>query len=161
MVWTQRVKMLYNSHKTVCDWMNVFFSGTDNQLTRVILNTTTTTTFVALNHTCNRLRLSAIMSGTTEVSHHQKKHSPTHTYRGHQSSLTHFLHLPWCMASSLFYLRACQSFFHNLQVFFALPVGLAPSTSNSIHFFTQSFFFLQHIPIPSQRVLLYYQDYVI
>ena len=29
-------------------------------------------------------------------------------------------------------------FFHNLQVFFGLPVGLAPSTSYSIHFLTQS-----------------------
>ena len=27
-------------------------------------------------------------------------------------------------------------FFHNLQVFFDLPLGLAPSTSYSIHFFT-------------------------
>jgi len=29
-------------------------------------------------------------------------------------------------------------FFHKLQVFFGLPLGLAPSTSYSIHFFTQS-----------------------
>jgi len=29
-------------------------------------------------------------------------------------------------------------FFHNLQVFFGLPLGLAPSTSYSIHFFTLS-----------------------
>jgi len=29
-------------------------------------------------------------------------------------------------------------FFHNLEVFFGQPVGLAPSTSYSIHFFTQS-----------------------
>jgi len=29
-------------------------------------------------------------------------------------------------------------FFHNLQVFFGLPLDLAPSTSYSIHFFTQS-----------------------
>jgi len=29
-------------------------------------------------------------------------------------------------------------FFHNLQVFFGLPLGLAPSTSYSIHFFIQS-----------------------
>jgi len=31
-------------------------------------------------------------------------------------------------------------FFHNLQVFFGLPLGLAPSTSYSIHFFTQSLY---------------------
>jgi len=29
-------------------------------------------------------------------------------------------------------------FFHNLQVYFGLPLGLTPSTSYSIHFFTQS-----------------------
>jgi len=45
----------------------------------------------------------------------------------------------YSMASSLFNLRAWQSFSTNsLQVFFGLPLGLAPSTSYSIHFFTQS-----------------------
>ena len=29
-----------------------------------------------------------ILSGTTRVSRYQKKHSPTHTYHGHQSSLS-------------------------------------------------------------------------
>jgi len=43
------------------------------------------------------------------------------------------------MASSLFNLRAWQSFSTiSLQVFFGIPLGLAPSTSYSIHFFTQS-----------------------
>ena len=45
----------------------------------------------------------------------QKKHSPTHTHRGHQSSLICFIHLRGSMASSLFNLRAWQSFFHNLS----------------------------------------------
>ena len=73
------------------------------------------------------------------VSRCQKKHSPTHTYRGHQSSLICFLHLLWSMASSLFNLRAWQFFSTiSLQVFFGLPLHLAPSTSYSIHFFTQS-----------------------
>jgi len=50
-----------------------------------------------------------------------------------------FLHLLWSMASSLFNPRALQSFsIISLQVFFGLPLGLAPSTSYSIHFFTQS-----------------------
>jgi len=31
--------------------------------------------------------------GTTQVSQYQKRHSPTHTYCGHQSSLICFLHL--------------------------------------------------------------------
>ena len=34
-----------------------------------------------------------ILSGTTRVSQYQKKHSPTHTYYGHQSSLICFIHL--------------------------------------------------------------------
>jgi len=59
-------------------------------------------------------------------------------------------------ASSIYHkLRAWQSFhttsFHAL---FGLPLGLEPSTSYSIHFFTQSVFFSQHMPIPSQPVLL-------
>jgi len=44
------------------------------------------------------------------------------------------------MASSLFNPRALQSFSTiSFQVFFGIPRGLAPSTSYSIHFFTQSF----------------------
>ena len=66
-------------------------------------------------------------------------HSLTHTYHGHQSSLICFIHLIWSMASSLFNPRAWQSFSTiSLQVFFGLPLGLAPSTSCSIHFFTRS-----------------------
>jgi len=96
-----------------------------------------------------------ILSGTTQVSWCQKKHSPTHTYRGHQSSLICFIHLIRSMASSLFNQRAWQSFSTiSLQLFFRLPLGLARSTSYSIHFFIQSVFFLQHMPIPSQPVLL-------
>jgi len=50
------------------------------------------------------------LSGTTRVSQYQKKHSPTHTYPDHQSSFICFLHLLWSIASSLFNLRAWQSF---------------------------------------------------
>jgi len=32
----------------------------------------------------NRFMALWILSGTTRVSQYQKKHSPTHTYRGHQ-----------------------------------------------------------------------------
>ena len=65
--------------------------------------------------------------------------SSTHTYRVHQSSHICFLHLLQSMASSLFSLRAWLSFSTtSLQVFFGLPLGLTPSTSYSIHFFTQS-----------------------
>ena len=48
-----------------------------------------------------------ILSRTTRVSGYQKKHSPTHTYRGHQLSLICFIHSLQFMASSLFNLRAC------------------------------------------------------
>ena len=73
------------------------------------------------------------------VSRYQKNHSPSHTYRGHQLSHISFIHLIWSMASALFNLRAWQSFTTiSLQVFFGLPLGVDPSTSYSIHFFTQS-----------------------
>jgi len=79
------------------------------------------------------------LSGTTRVSQYQKKHSPTHTYRDHQSSLICFLHLIRSLSSSLFNLHAWQSFSTiSLQVFFGVPLGLAPSTSYFIHFFTES-----------------------
>ena len=51
------------------------------------------------------------------------------------------LHLLRSMTSSLFNPHALQSFSTiSLQVFFGLPLGLAPSTSYSIHFFTQSLY---------------------
>jgi len=47
--------------------------------------------------------------------------------------------LPWSVTSSLFKLHAWQSFCTtSLHVLFGLPLGLEPSTSYSIHFFTQS-----------------------
>jgi len=53
-------------------------------------------------HTHNHFTALWILSGTARVSWYQKKHSPTHSYCGHQSSLICFLHLPQSMASSLF-----------------------------------------------------------
>jgi len=50
-----------------------------------------------------------------------------------------FLHLLRSMASSLFNLRVWQSFsITSVQLFFEVGLGLAPSTSYSIYFFTQS-----------------------
>jgi len=46
----------------------------------------------------------------TQVSWYQKKHSPTHTHPGHQTSFINFLHLLQSRASSLFNLHAWQSF---------------------------------------------------
>jgi len=56
----------------------------------------------------------------------------------HHPTFISFFHLPRSIASSLFKLCAWQSFcttsVHDL---FGLPLGLEPSTSYSIHFFTQ------------------------
>jgi len=57
-------------------------------------------------------------------------------------SLICFVHLLRSMAYSLINPRAWLSFSTvSLQVFFGLPLGLAPSTSYSIHIFTQSLSF--------------------
>jgi len=76
--------------------------------------------------------------GTTRVSWYQKKHSPTH-HPDHYPIFISFFHLPRVIASSLFKLRAWQSFCTtSFHVLFGLSLGLEPSTSYSIHFFTQS-----------------------
>jgi len=78
-------------------------------------------------HTHNRFTALWILSGTTWVSWYQKKHSHTHTYRGHQSSLICFILLIQSMAFSPFNPLAWQSFSTiSLQVFFGLPLNLAP-----------------------------------
>jgi len=85
------------------------------------------------NYNYNHFTALWILSGTTQVSWYQKKHLPTHTYPKHQSSFIYFLHLLQCVASSLFSLRAWQSFCTtSVQVFFDLP------PLYSIYFFTQS-----------------------
>ena len=61
------------------------------------------------------------------------------TYPDHHPIFISFFHLLWFIASSLFNLCAWQSFCTtSLQVLFDLPLGLEPSTSYSIRFFTQS-----------------------
>jgi len=78
------------------------------------------------------------LPGTTRVSQYQKKHSPTH-HPDHHPNFIIFFHLPRSIASSLFKLRAWQSFCTtSVHVLFGLPLGLEPSTSYSIHFFSQS-----------------------
>jgi len=86
------------------------------------------------------------------VSQYQKKHSSTH-HPDHHPIIIRFFHLPWSIISSLFKLRACQSFCTSLHVLFALPLGLEPSTSYSIHFFTQSVSYF-HSTCPYHRNLL-------
>jgi len=64
--------------------------------------------------------------------------TPTH-HPDHHPIFISFFHLPRSIASSLFKLRAWQSFWTtSLHVLFGLPLGLEPCTSYSIHFFTQS-----------------------
>jgi len=78
------------------------------------------------------------LSETTRVSRYQKKHSPTHL-----SWSLAFLYqlLPSIMIHSILRVQftcltvCCTT---SLQVLFGLPLGLEPSTSYSIHFFTQS-----------------------
>jgi len=61
------------------------------------------------------------------------------TYPDHHPTFISFFHLLWSIASSLFNIRAWRSFCtSSVQVLFGLPLALEPSTSYSIHFFTQS-----------------------
>jgi len=109
-------------------------------MARKLLRFTTSTT--------NQQLLTALwtLSGTTQVSQYQKKHSPTQTDRGHQLSFMCFIHLIWSTASCPLNPRTWQSFSTiSLQVFFGLLLGLAPSTSYSIHFFTQSLSSIRNI----------------
>jgi len=77
------------------------------------------------------------------------------TYPDRRPNFISFSQLLRSIASSLFNLRAWQSFCTtSVQVLFGLSLGLESSTSYSIHFFTQSVSFSQHMPIPSQPVLL-------
>ena len=93
-----------------------------------------------LLHTHTHTRpFNGLWSGTTRVGRYQKELSPTHTYPNQRASFITFLHLQRSMASSLFNLCGWQSSrTTSFQVFFGLPLGLEPSTSCSIHFFTQS-----------------------
>jgi len=94
----------------------------------------------------------------TRVSRYQKKDSPTH-HPDHHPIFIIFFHLPLSVASSLFKLRPWQSlaiFLHNL---FPCPLW-STSWSGALHLIFHTFlhlisvFFLQHMPILSQPVLL-------
>jgi len=73
-----------------------------------VLYIQTSHTYTRTSH--NRSTALWILSGTTQVSRYQKKHSPTHTHHGHQISLICFLRLLRSMVSSLFNPRTLQSF---------------------------------------------------
>ena len=88
------------------------------------------------------------------VSRYQKKHTPTH-HPDHHAIFISFFHLPRSIASSLFKLRAWQSFLHNL---FPCPLW-STSWSGALHLIFHTFlhlirvFFLQHMPYQPQVML--------
>ena len=111
----------------LCDWPR----QSVNARCRSSLNSISCTNMATVDTLNTHNRLMAFLSGTTRVGRYEKKHSPTHTHPDHQTSFISFLHLLWSTASSLFNLRAWQSFSTtSLKVVF----GLGPSTSYSMHF---------------------------
>ena len=111
------------------------------------INCTTTTT------TSNRF--TALCQGLPGWAGTRRNIHPL-TYPDHQPSSISFFHLPRSIASSLFNLRAWQSFLHNLS-----PCPLwSTSWSGALHLTFHTFlhpisvFFSQHMPIPAQPVLL-------
>jgi len=84
-------------------------------------------------------KFNGLWSGTAWVGQYQKKHSPTHTHPDHQTSFINFLHLLRSIASSVFSLRAWQSFLTtSLQVFLLVLDPLLHTTcisSSSHHLF--------------------------
>ena len=113
-----------------------------NQRKIIILYYTICVTFLICHKVLRILQqqpFNGRLSGTTRVGWYQKKHSPAHTHSGQHTSFITFLHLQRSTASSLFSLRAWQSSqTTSFQVLFGLSLGLEPSTSYSMHFFTQS-----------------------
>jgi len=104
--------------------------------------------YMTANNKHNHFTALLILSRTTGWDSTKRNiHPLTHvTYPDHQSSFICYCD-PWHL--SLFNLCAWQSFCTiSVQVFLGLPLGLTTSTSHSIHFFTQSVFFSQHMPIP-------------
>ena len=94
-------------------------------------------------------------SGTTRVGRYQKKHSPTLTHPVHRTCFINVLHLLRSIASSVFSLHAWQSSLTTShRVLFGLPLGLRPSASYSVHFFTLSSSFRSTCPYQIAAVTL-------
>jgi len=85
------------------------------------------------------------------LSRYQKKHSPTHAYHGHQSSLIFSIYIHGILSVQFTCLTV---FFHNLSP----SILWSTSWPGTLHFILHTFlhpivvFFSQHIPIPSQPV---------
>ena len=113
-------------HKSA--YMSQLQSLADTIRLTVHLVTAYTAAWVCMMHT---QPFNGLWYGTTRVGRYQKKH----THPDHRTSFIIFLHLQRSVASCLFILRASQSSrTTSVQVLF----GLGPSTSYSMHFFTQS-----------------------
>jgi len=81
----------------------------------------------------------ALCPGLPKVSRYHKKHSPTNIYPDHQSSFISFLPPSTAIRSILPVQFTCLTvFLHKLSPSPIWSLGLEPSTSCSIHFFTQS-----------------------
>jgi len=77
-------------------------------------------------------------STSTRTNNHKNNKNNNKNNNNNNNKFISFFHLPRSVASSLFKLHAWQSFYTtSLHVLFGLPLGLEPSTSYSIHFFTQ------------------------
>jgi len=87
------------------------------------------------------------------------------TYPDHHPTFISFFRVLQSIASSLLNVRAWQSFCTTcLQVLFGLPLGLDSLALHLIintYLYSVNVFFLQHMPIALQHVLLQYQDYII
>ena len=91
------------------------------------------------HHTSDE-QLSAVHPGTQQLLNCEwsnRRTSDDMLHPNHHQIFISSFHLPRSIASSLFKLRAWQSFCTtSFHVLFDLPLGLEPSTSYSIHFFT-------------------------
>jgi len=123
-----------------CEWLNFLWNSRTRVVTVFIFKEKAYQWWPWLTfnwvHTHNR------WSGTTWVGWYQKN---THAHPDHRTSFINFLHLLRSIASSVFSLRAWQSSLTtSLQVLFGFPLGFGPSTSYSMHFFTQHHLFAAH-----------------
>jgi len=87
-------------------------------------------------HTNNHFTALWILSKTSWVSRYQKKHSPTHTYRGHQSVIPCLLP-PSIMIDGIFSVQfACLTvFLHNLSPSFLRSASWPGTLHSTLHTF--------------------------
>jgi len=149
------------SNRQNLNWKFVsFILWADHRCRRVFAVGDWTSWWVLTTHTHTQ-PFNGLWCGTTRVGQYHRKHSLTHTHPDHRTSSIIFLHLQRSMASTLFILCAWQS---------SRTTSPGPLWSSSwswtLNFILLTFLhpiiiFSQHMPIPTQPVLLQYQCYVI